>query len=97
MSSTSRFIYVIKFLMNLKYRGSHRWCFLKKLYYKLRNIHKKISVLESLFNKVTGLQACNFTKKRLQRRRFLVNIANFKSTYFEKHLQTAASDSSNIA
>ena len=53
-------------------------------------------MLGSLFNKVTGLQACNFTKKRLQHRRFPMNIANFKNTYFEKHLQTAASDSSYI-
>ena len=56
----------------------------------------KTSVLESLFNKVTGLQTCNFTKKRLQYRRFPSNIANFKNTYFVKHLQTAASDSSYI-
>ena len=56
----------------------------------------KTSVLESLFNKFIGLQACNFTKKRLQHRRFPVNIANFKNTYFEKHLRTAGSDSSYI-
>ena len=49
-------------------------------------------MLESLFNKVT----CNFIKKRLQHRRFPVNIANFKNTYFEKHLRTTASDSSYI-
>ena len=53
-------------------------------------------MLESLFNKVTGLQACNFTEKRLQHRLFPVNIANFKNTYFEKHLGTTASDSSYI-
>ena len=53
-------------------------------------------MLESLFNKFIGLQACNFTKKRLQHRRFPVNIANFKNTYFEKHLRTADSDSSYI-
>ena len=51
-------------------------------------------MLESLFNKFANLQPCNFTKKRLQHRRFPVNIANFKNTYFEKHLQTAGSDSS---
>ena len=56
----------------------------------------KTSVLESLFNKFIGLQACNFTKKRLQHRHFPVNIANFKNTYFEKHLRTACSDSSYI-
>ena len=54
------------------------------------------SVLESLFNEFIGLQACNFTKKRLQHRRFPANFANFKNTYFEKHLQTADSDSSYI-
>ena len=48
-------------------------------------------------NRVTGVQACNFTgKKRIQHRRFLANIANFKNTHFEKHLRTAASDSSYI-
>ena len=53
-------------------------------------------MLESLCNKFIGLQACNFTKKRLQYRRFPVNITNFKNTYFEKHLRTAGSDSSYI-
>ena len=53
-------------------------------------------MLESLLNKVTGLQASNFIKKKLQHRRFSVNIANFNNTYFEKHLRTATSDSSYI-
>ena len=53
-------------------------------------------MLESLFNKFIGLQVCSFTKKRLQHRRFPVNIVNFKNTYFEKHLRTAGSDSSYI-
>ena len=61
-----------------------------------RNINSKTSVLESLFNKFVGFQACNFTKKRLQHRRFPVNIANFKNTCFEKHLRMAGSDSSYI-
>ena len=50
----------------------------------------------ALRKELTGLQACNFTKKRLQHRRFPVNIVNFKNTYFEKHLRTAGSDSSYI-
>ena len=33
--------------------------------------------LETLFNKVAGLQACNFIEKRLQHRYFSVHIANF--------------------
>ena len=53
-------------------------------------------MLKSLFNKLIGLQACNFTKKILQQRRFPVNFPNFKNTYFEKHLQTAGSDSDYI-
>ena len=53
-------------------------------------------MLKSLFNKFISLQVCNFTKKRLQHRRFPVNIANFKNNYFEKHLRTAGSDSSYI-
>ena len=49
-------------------------------------------MLELLFNKVAGLETCNFIKKRLQRRCFLVNIAKiFKSTYIEEHLWMAAS------
>ena len=52
--------------------------------------------MESLFNKAAALQACNVTKKRPQHRCFPVNIAKFKNTYFEKHLRTAASDSSYI-
>ena len=53
-------------------------------------------MLESLFNKFIGLQACSFTKKRLQHRHIPVNIVKFKNTYFEKHLWTADSDSSYI-
>ena len=37
-------------------------------------------MLESLFNKVVGLQPCRFTEKRLQHRCFPVHIANFLTT-----------------
>ena len=37
--------------------------FQNRCYYKFPDIHKKISVLGSLFNKVTGLMACNFINK----------------------------------
>ena len=53
-------------------------------------------MLKSRFNKFIGLQACNFTKRRLQRRPFPVIIVNSKITYFQKHLQRAGSDSSYI-
>ena len=32
--------------------------------YKFPDIRKKIPVLDFLFNKVTGMMACNFIKKR---------------------------------
>ena len=38
---------------------------------------KKKPVLESLCNKVTGLQACNFVKKRPHRRYFSAKFAKF--------------------
>ena len=37
-------------------------------------------MLKSLFNKVAGLQACNFIKKRFLSRSFPVNIAKFLRT-----------------
>ena len=53
-------------------------------------------MLESLFNKVGGLQETltllfnfNFPKQRLQHRGFPVNIEKF---YYEDHLRMAASE-----
>ena len=43
-------------------------------------------MLESLFNKVVGLQACNFIKKRFQHRCFPVNIENFLRTPILKNI-----------
>ena len=47
-------------------------------------------MLESLFNKISGLWACEVIEKRLQRSCFLCILRIF--IYFEKHLQAAASD-----
>ena len=41
---------------------------------------KNVCFRVSLFNKVAGLKACNLIKKRLQHRRFLINIAKFLRT-----------------
>ena len=57
-------------------RSSHRRGSVKKI----RKFHRKALVLESLFNKVAGLQAfkvCSFIKKRLQHRCFPVKFATF--------------------
>ena len=44
-------------------------------------------MLGSLFNKVLGLQSCDFVKRRLQHRCFPVNITNFlRTSFFIEHL-----------
>ena len=49
-------------------------------------------MLESLFNRVSRLQACKFIKKRLRDRCLFSceSCENFKNTYFGEHLRTAA-------
>ena len=44
-------------------------------------------MLESLFNKVSCLKACNFIKKRLQHRCFSLNIAKSLRTPFLKNIR----------
>ena len=54
---------------------------------KYHKIHKKTPVLEFLFDKVAGLKAYNFNKKRLLHRCFPVNIAKFlRTALFIEHL-----------
>ena len=43
-------------------------------------------MLESLFDKVAGLQDCSFIKRRLQHRCFPVNTANFLRTAILKNI-----------
>ena len=43
-------------------------------------------VLESPFNKVAGLQSCNFIKNRLQHRCFPVKFAKFLRTPILKNI-----------
>ena len=57
-------------------KNSHRWCSIK-----IFSTHRKTPVLESLSNKVSGLKADNFIKKRLQLRYFPVSIAKFYRTH----------------
>ena len=44
-------------------------------------------MLEFLFNKVAGLQACKFIKKKLQHRYFPVNIAKFLGTSILRNIR----------
>ena len=55
---------------------------LKKFY----EIHLKAPVLESLFNKVSGLRPAILLKEKLQHRCFQVNFAKFIITPLTEHL-----------
>ena len=53
----------------------------KKLFFKISQYSQENNCVgvwgsKSLFNKVAGLQACNFIEKRLQHRCFPVHITN---------------------
>ena len=55
---------------------------------KIHEYHRKIPVLESLFNKVAGLNACSFIKKRLHHKYFPVKFAKLlRKPFFTEHLR----------
>ena len=59
-------------------KSGHQKCSIKKPVLKnFRNIHRKTPLIESLFNKVTYLQTCNFIQKGRQRKCLPANIAKF--------------------
>ena len=49
-------------------------------------LHMKTPVLESLFNKVAGLQDCNFIKKRFLHRCFLIKVLKVLRTPVLKNM-----------
>ena len=61
-----------------------------KVFLKMLQYLQETPVLESLFNKVKGPEFFNFIK-RLQQLFFMWILQNFKNSYFEEYLQTAAS------
>ena len=54
---------------------------------QFQNINREIPVFESLFDKVAGLEAYNFIKKRLQHRCFPANVAKFLRAVFAEQLR----------
>ena len=64
-------------------RSSHRRCFIKKLFLKISQ-YSQTHVLESLFNKVGGLQA--WLQKRPQHMHFPVNPAKCWRTSLLKNI-----------
>ena len=66
-----------------------RRCSSKQVFLNILQIHREAPVLESLFNKVTGLRpvTCNFSKMRLQHRRFPAKFVKLLRTpSFTGHL-----------
>ena len=56
-----------------------------------RKTHTETVLSESLFNEVVSLQTGNFIKKRLQHRRFPLNIAKFlRKTFYRTPLVAAS-------
>ena len=77
----------IAHIFALKYRNSHRKCFLRIS----QNSQENISARVSFFNKVAD--PATLLKKRLWHRCFPVNFANFfKNTNFKEHLRTTSSE-----
>ena len=74
-------------------KSTNRKCSLKKGVLKyFAKFPRKTPVLESLFNKIAGLEACNFIKKTLQHRCFPVKLAKFLRTpFFYRTPQVATS------
>ena len=64
------------------FKAAVRRCSSQFVFLEFRNIRRKTPVLESLFNKVAGLKACNFTKKQALTQVFPVNIAKFLRAAF---------------
>ena len=60
--------------------------FKKKCSVKYRKFNRKTPVLESLFNNVEGLQACNFIKKIFQHWCFPMKFAKFLRTPILKNI-----------
>ena len=68
------FLFLVWSFICVIIRRNHRRCSIKEA------AQRKTLVLESLFDEVAALQACNFIKKRLQHMCFAVNIATFLRT-----------------
>ena len=59
-----------------------RTCSSKEVFLKISKISKENSCVEIFLNKVTGLQSCNFIKKKLQHRCFCMKFPKFLITSF---------------
>ena len=59
---------------------------MKRLFLKFLKIHRKITVIESLFNQVADIQIFTFFKRDSEARVFCEYCEIFKKAYFEENL-----------
>ena len=85
------FVSIYKLVQYYQYLDNHRRCFVGKGILKKFTIFTGKHVLESLFNKVASLEACNFIKKRLHFEYYCQYCEIFKITNFDEHLRATAS------
>ena len=88
-------LYISQTKKSLNSRSKHQRCLIEKAVpKKFLNIHRKTTVLESLFNRVAGLKACNFIKRDSNTATQVFSweyCKIFKNTYSEENLRTTAS------
>ena len=72
--------------LSLSTLQAFRRCSSKQVFLKILQFHWKTPMLESLLNKVAGLKAWNFIKKRLQHRYFPMKLAKFWRTLFLQNI-----------
>ena len=85
---------LLKYLLKIKVaapdkssEAAVRRYFSKQIFLKISHLNKKAPVLESLFDKVATLKACNTIKKRLQRRCLpVINARVLRAVFFTEHL-----------
>ena len=68
------------------FKSSHQRCSVKKVILKILQISMENTCAGVFFNKVAGLQVCNFIKKILRHMYFPVKVAKFFRTPILKNI-----------
>ena len=84
ISNLDQVLSVISFVLSPE--EAARAALWKRCSLKLRNIFRKLPVLESLFSKVVGLLTCSYIKKGFRHRCFLRKLRKFLRTAFLKNI-----------
>ena len=72
--------------MTRENKSTQKFLSLRQIFLKFSKFHKKTPVLDSLFDKVAGLQACNFIKNTATQ----AFSCELKNTFLTEHLRRLA-------